>query len=138
MDAKDGVNKFNTIKLHWTDHPDRDQNWRDEQDKNLGPSKAAQECGIRLQTLQDRAKGKTSLDTVSPGKQPLLSWQDEDRLAKHLSKMATWGYGYTIAEVLEIATDYAKTLKKITGPRKLGRNWYSRFMSRNKNSLKVV
>ena len=44
MDAKDGVNKFNTIKLHWTDHPERDQSWRDEQDKNLGPSKAAQEC----------------------------------------------------------------------------------------------
>ena len=44
IDAQDGVNKFNTVKLHWSAHPERDQIWRDEQDKNLGPSQAAQEC----------------------------------------------------------------------------------------------
>ena len=44
LDATDGLNKFNTIKLHWSEHPDRDQSWRDEQDKVLGPSKASQEC----------------------------------------------------------------------------------------------
>ena len=44
IDAQDGVNKFNTVKLHWSAHPERDQSWRDEQDKNLGPSQAAQEC----------------------------------------------------------------------------------------------
>ena len=42
--AEDGSNEFNTIRLHWSDHPDRDQTWRDEQDKVLGPSQAAQEC----------------------------------------------------------------------------------------------
>ena len=42
--AEDGSNEFNPIRLHWTDHPDRDQTWRDEQDKVLGPSQAAQEC----------------------------------------------------------------------------------------------
>jgi hypothetical protein len=42
--AESGDNEFNTIRLHWTDHPDRDQDWRDEQDKVLGPSQAAQEC----------------------------------------------------------------------------------------------
>jgi len=42
--ADDGTNEFNTIRLHWSDHPDRDQNWRNEQDKILGPSQAAQEC----------------------------------------------------------------------------------------------
>ena len=44
QDAQDGTNKFNTVKLHWSAHPERDQEWRDEQDKNLGPSQAAQEC----------------------------------------------------------------------------------------------
>jgi len=43
-DADDGLNNWNTIKLHWTLHPDRNQAWRDEQDKLLGPSMAAQEC----------------------------------------------------------------------------------------------
>jgi hypothetical protein len=44
LGAEEGTNKFNTIRLHWTDHPDRDKTWRDEQDKVLGPSQAAQEC----------------------------------------------------------------------------------------------
>ena len=42
--AEDQTNEFHPIRLHWTDHPDRDQSWRDEQDKILGPSQAAQEC----------------------------------------------------------------------------------------------
>ena len=44
MDAEDGLNDFNFMKLHWTVHPEREQEWRDEQDKLLGPSMAAQEC----------------------------------------------------------------------------------------------
>jgi hypothetical protein len=44
VDATDGLNKFNTVKLHWTAHPERDETWRQEQNRILGPSQAAQEC----------------------------------------------------------------------------------------------
>ena len=44
VDAENGVSDFNFIKLHWSVHPERGQAWRDEQDKLLGPSLAAQEC----------------------------------------------------------------------------------------------
>ena len=44
VEAEEGRGMFNPIKLHWTVHPDREQDWRDEQDKLLGPSSAAQEC----------------------------------------------------------------------------------------------
>ncbi len=44
VDAESGASDFNFIKLHWSVHPDREQEWRDEQDKLLGPSLAAQEC----------------------------------------------------------------------------------------------
>ncbi len=44
IDATDEVNKFNTVKLHWSEHPERDEEWRREQDRILGPSQAAQEC----------------------------------------------------------------------------------------------
>ena len=44
LDAIDNTSEFNFIKLHWSLHPDRDQLWRDEQDKILGPTMAAQEC----------------------------------------------------------------------------------------------
>lgn len=42
--AEEGKNPFNPIKLHWTVHPERDQQWRAEQDELLGPKQAAQEC----------------------------------------------------------------------------------------------
>ena len=44
IDAEEATGMFNPIKLHWTVHPDRTQEWRDEQDTLLGPSSAAQEC----------------------------------------------------------------------------------------------
>ena len=44
VDAEEARGMFNPIKLHWTVHPDRDDDWRKEQDTLLGPSGAAQEC----------------------------------------------------------------------------------------------
>ena len=43
-DAEAQINGFHTIKLHWTVHPDRDQEWRDDQTRLLGERGAAQEC----------------------------------------------------------------------------------------------
>ena len=42
--ATTGDSEFNEIKLHWTQHPDKDQEWRDKQDSLLGEKMAAQEC----------------------------------------------------------------------------------------------
>jgi len=61
--AESGDNEFNTIKLHWTDHPDRDESWRKEQDKILGPSQAAQECDADFLT-----SGKSVVDPA------ILQW----------------------------------------------------------------
>ena len=44
VESEEGRGLFNPIKLHWTVHPDRDEDWRKEQDVLLGPSSAAQEC----------------------------------------------------------------------------------------------
>lgn len=38
-----GGNKFNPIRLHWQMHPERDQQWYEEQLEILGPRKTAQE-----------------------------------------------------------------------------------------------
>ena len=43
VEAEEGRGMFNFIKLHWTVHPDRNQEWRDEQDGLLGVQSAAQE-----------------------------------------------------------------------------------------------
>ena len=42
--AEEETNTFNTIRLHWSVHPEREQSWRDEQEVLLGPKGAAQEC----------------------------------------------------------------------------------------------
>lgn len=55
IDAEEGRNPFNCIKLHWTVHPERDQSWRDEQESLLGRKKASQECldGNHVVTVRD-------------------------------------------------------------------------------------
>ena len=65
--AESKDNEFNTIRLHWTDHPDRDQKWRDEQDKVLGPSQAAQECDTDFLT-----SGESVVDPK------ILTWYQEN------------------------------------------------------------
>jgi hypothetical protein len=42
--AETGENSFLAIRLPWTVHPERNQSWRDQQDKDLGPRMAGQEC----------------------------------------------------------------------------------------------
>ena len=42
--AEDETNTFNPIRLHWSVHPERNQEWRDEQEVLLGVKGAAQEC----------------------------------------------------------------------------------------------
>ena len=42
--AEQSENNFTPIKLPWTVHPDRNEDWRKEQDKQLGERNAAQEC----------------------------------------------------------------------------------------------
>ena len=42
--AEPGENSFTPVRLPWTVHPERNQVWRDQQDADLGPRMAGQEC----------------------------------------------------------------------------------------------
>jgi len=42
--AESGENSFLPVRLPWTVHPERNQVWRDQQDRDLGPRMAGQEC----------------------------------------------------------------------------------------------
>ncbi len=48
--AQEQQNRFLPISLPWTVHPERDQTWRDEQDRTLGKRNAAQECDCDFAT----------------------------------------------------------------------------------------
>jgi len=73
--AESGENKFNTIRLHWTVHPERTQAWRDEQDIILGKDQAAQECDCDF-----ISSGKS----VIPG--TLLEWYRENMVQAPIEK----------------------------------------------------
>ncbi len=57
--AEEGTNDWNFIRLHWNLHPERNDEWRKEQDRLLGPSLAAQECDCDFLT-----SGQTVIDGV--------------------------------------------------------------------------
>jgi hypothetical protein len=50
MDSEEGRNQFVTKRLPWQVHPERNQEWRDRQDAELGLRLAAQECDCDFST----------------------------------------------------------------------------------------
>lgn len=48
--AENGENTFFPIRLPWTVHPERNQEWRDKQDRDLGRRFASQECDTNFLT----------------------------------------------------------------------------------------
>ena len=48
--GEEGINGFTCIRLPWTVHPERDQVWRNQQEDELGPRMAAQECDCDFTT----------------------------------------------------------------------------------------
>lgn len=50
MKSEEGENQFFTKRLPWQVHPERDQEWRDRQDEELGSRLAAQECDCDFST----------------------------------------------------------------------------------------
>ena len=78
--AEEGTNDFNFIRLHWTVHPDRDQTWRDEQDRLLGPDQASQECDCDFIT-----SGHTVVDGQT------LEWYKENVCCEPMEKRGAGG-----------------------------------------------
>ena len=73
--AEEGRNRFNTIRLHWSVHPDRNQVWRDKQDELLGPKGAAQECDCDF-----ISSGHTVIDGA------LLQWYNQTTIQDPIEK----------------------------------------------------
>lgn len=63
-EAEMGENEFVPVKLKWNVHPDRDQAWRDRQDKELGKRMASQECDTEFLESGDTYLDKEVLEWV--------------------------------------------------------------------------
>ena len=75
VDGESGQNGFNCINLHWTVHPERNQQWRDEQTRILGIKGAAQECDCDFV-----GSGDTVIDPA------LLTWYKDTYVMEPIEK----------------------------------------------------
>lgn len=92
--ALEGQPKFNPISLPWHLHPERDQNWRDLQTKNLGPKGASQECDCTFAT-----SGNTVVEI------PTLQWYEETHMCDPIEKRG-FDKGYWIFKYPEQGKSY--------------------------------
>ena len=68
---------------------------------------AARRFNVPLTTLRDRVDGRVDVDSVSSGAPSLFTQEEEAFIVEHVKSMAEIGYGYTRAEVIHLASDYA-------------------------------
>ena len=87
LGAQTQENNFLPISLPWSVHPERDQVWRDDQDRILGKRNAAQECDCDFAT-----SGNTLIDPE------IMSWYEENMLLEPIERRgldrALWIWEY--------------------------------------------
>ncbi len=91
--------------------------------------RASKVFGVPDSTLRDRVLNKISPDAVF-GKAPLLTLYEEAKLADHLKTMASYGYGYTRQETVDLASDFSIQLGKRSKENPLSLKWITGFLQR--------
>lgn len=86
--AQEQKNKFLPISLPWTVHPERDQTWRDDQDRVLGKRNAAQECDCDFAT-----SGNTVIEP------DIMNWYEQNTITDPIERRgldkALWIWEYS-------------------------------------------
>jgi hypothetical protein len=95
--AESGENKFKTIRLPWQVHPERDQEWRDRQDDELGARLAAQECDCDFSS-----SGNTVIDPA------LIQWYLQTTTLEPIEKRGIDG-NFWVWEIPNYSKSYIVT-----------------------------
>jgi len=99
-----GRNDFHPIKLHWSIHPNRDQEWRDEQARTMGEKKAAREC----------FSGSVQVRTKS-GLKPIRKIEVGDSVLTHKARYRKVKRTFSkIAETVQFCTSKNNSKKRVT------------------------
>lgn len=93
-ESEEGLNDFHKITLPWNLHPEREQDWRDNQTKLLGERGAAQECDCVFST-----SGNTVIEI------PVLDWHLKNTVKEPLEKRGI-DRGFWIWEYAQEAKSY--------------------------------
>jgi hypothetical protein len=82
---------------------------------------------VPKQTLRDRVLGKIDPEFVTTGREPVLNMFEEAKIVQHIKTMANYGYGHTMQECVNIATEYAVSVGKRTRYNQLTLTWMDGF-----------
>ncbi|XP_045206592.2 uncharacterized protein LOC123558800 [Mercenaria mercenaria] len=99
-------------------------------DKGMPVKTAARQYAVPHNTLRDRVKGRVDPETLKSGPPPLFSVEEEAEFVKHLTDMAKLGYGYTVQEIVDKASNYAVHLKHRSRDKPLTIRWFAGFKDR--------
>ena len=93
VDAE-AAGEFNPIRLHWTVHPERNEEWRRQQTSLLGEKMAAQECDCDF-----ISSGHTVIDG------PILQWYDQTYIKDPVERRGFDG-NYWVWDYPNYSTNY--------------------------------
>ena len=99
-------------------------------EENLPVRKASVICNVPDTTLRDGVLGKVNAETAVFGKITVLDCFEEATLVKHFKTMASYGYGYSRQECVDIASDYAIHLGKRSVDKPFTIKWMHGFLKR--------
>ena len=88
---------------------------------------------IPFTTLRDRVDGGINFYTVKSESPPMFTQEEDARLVNHIKEMLDHGYGYSCAEIIRMASDYAVSSLKPPKEQLLINQWYCNFMGRWKD-----
>ena len=93
---------------------------------------AAKTFGVSYTTLRRRLLKDTFVDRENRGGfRPIFSRDEEQEMVRHVAMFAEYGYGYSVAELRELGSEFAVEKGRIQPGRMLSRNWAVKFVRRN-------
>ena len=91
---------------------------------------AAKLYNVPYTTLCDRVKGRVPIHSTKPGPSPILNQTEEKKLVDHTMYMSSIGYGYTRADVMNIAGEYLSSMNRREPSKAMSDKWFYNFLKR--------
>ena len=92
--------------------------------------RAAQLCGVPMQTLRHRTLGRCDPNRYKSGPNPLMNSTEEAAFVAHVKQVAACGHGYTRKEIAELVGETAFFMKTKDTSTPVNDKWVFNFLKR--------
>ena len=98
--------------------------------ERISARKSSKIFQVPLTTLRDRLDDRITFERISSGPVSFLGKHVEQELVEHIHHLAKIGYGYTRLQIIELASQYAHSCKKLPKHKSLSQQWFNGFIKR--------